>query len=154
MLTDQELGELVAKVQADDVRPKDLRSFLLAVMHDEEMRNNLKLAGKVSHLERDIREKNCAANFSFLLAHSTLSPEAPPKKRNFPHATTRSFAERFNIATITEWKTHVNAVLATTASKPESKKNPKPNLHLSDELYALLRSLEDFWDVRGLYLDA
>ncbi len=30
MLTDQELGELVAKVQADDVRPKDLRSFLLA----------------------------------------------------------------------------------------------------------------------------
>lgn len=150
MLSDQELGELVARVQADDVRPRDLRLFLLAVMNDVEMRNNLKLAGKVSHLERDVREKNCAANIAFLLTHSTLSPEKPPKDAA-RWGTTRNFADRFNIVTVTAWKTHAQTV-STTGNK--GTKPVKPNILLSTELYELLRSLEEFWDVRGHYLSA
>ncbi len=51
MLNDQELGELVVKIQTDDVRPRELREFLLAVTQDAEMRRNLKLAGKVSKVK-------------------------------------------------------------------------------------------------------
>lgn len=154
MLNDQELGELVVKIQTDDVRPRELREFLLAVTQDAEMRRNLKLAGKVSHLERGVRERNCTANFLYLLSHSTLSPEGPPKRT--PNlSTTRAFAEKFGIATIGAWKDHVNKSVTSSTPDPKNKKGPnKPNLVISSELHVLLAALEEFWDVRGLYLSS
>lgn len=153
MLTDQELGELVVKVQMDDVRPRELVTFLSAVTSDGMLRKNLKLAGKVSHLERDIRLKNCRANILFLLCHSTLGPEADPKESTYPHRTTREFAETFHTVTISLWKKHAKTTVVTQAkANLKNKGVPKPDVALSSELYLLLRALEDFWDVGSTYL--
>lgn len=151
MMNDQELGELVVKIQADDVRPHDLSDFLEAVMNDAELRTNLKLAGKVADLDAEIREKNCAAQILFLLSYSTLSPtekpDSEPKKE-----TTRLFSEKFQVGTISGWKDHFSRGPGVPPPVRQNSKSPnRPDLYISEHLYSLITSLEEFWDVRGKF---
>lgn len=150
MMTDQELGELVVKIQADDIRPRDLRAFLEAVINDKELRRNLKLAGQIANLEKDVRENNCAANILFLLTYSTLAPLEKPEEKPTT-ATTRAFAETFQVGTITGWKDHVEKAVAASTRETSSKPN-KPDLKISKELHTIVVALEEFWDCRGKYV--
>lgn len=149
-MTDDELGLLILKVQADDVRPKDLRSFLIAVMNDEELRRNLKLAGKISGLTVDVRQKNCMANVLFLISHSTLGPDGTEEKPGMLHAMTPLFSEKFQVGRTSLWAKHFSAGVPIAAASKKGPRPAKPTLQISKHLFMLITALEDFWDVRGL----
>lgn len=154
MITAEEIGTLVLRVQDDDVRPSDLRKFLSAVLSDEEVRRNARLAGKLSGLDQEVRAKHCVANVLFMLSHGALAPTESAEGEW--HNTTVFFAQKFFFVINGPWRGHlrVDGQVPTAADISKSLRKAKQKrvtpLQVSTHLHRLLRALEEFWDVPSL----
>lgn len=155
-MTPEEIGTLVLRIQDDDVRPSDLRKFLMAITEDAEVRRNASLAGKLSGLPLETRSKHCVANVMFLLSHDAL---APAGEAAFGwQDTTPFFSERFFFVLTGPWKHHlqVDGALPTAADISKAGRRARAKkaipLKVSRYLAGLLRTLEEFWDTDRLLL--
>jgi len=150
-----EIGGLVLRLQDDDIKPFELRRFLLALIADEEIRRNARLAGRLSGLEREVRSKYCLANVVYLLSDALLAPTTAPSDSWQP--TTSFFSARSYALLWGPWRLHfrVGGALPTAAEiarARRSKNGTTPSVAVSSELTVFVKALEEFWDVEGLLL--
>lgn len=152
-MTPDEIGLLVLKMQDDDVRASEMRTFIKALMTDEEIRRNARLVASLSGLPREVREQHCRANAMMLLSIGELGPTTEAVQW---HPTTKLFRESFYICIGGPWKAHIRG----TNDSPQEwqmrirklgtrRSSGMPELSVSEELLGHLRAVEDFWGVRG-----
>ncbi len=153
-MTDDELGLLVLRVQEDDVHPRDVRKFLLAMKNDPEVRRNAGLAGRLATASLDEKRKRCLANILLLLTDPALAPARGPA--TYPVVMDSRMVQVFGSALLGPWVEHCQLVSGQTYLRPTAvlvrsmpKQPGKYVLRISEELNTILDTLCVFWGVRG-----
>jgi hypothetical protein len=172
-MTPSELGLLVLRVQADDVRPHEVRKFLLAMKNDPEVRRNAGLAGRLAEISAEQRPKYLEANALLLLTDPALAPSSTPDFH--PHMITAAVTPTMGPALLGPWKAHFALKEGgkmycppTAAQVQEMRRGAKTStavrvgrgmtagrsdhkyeVWMSSELFEILAALKAFWGVRA-----
>jgi hypothetical protein len=158
-MTPQEIGLLILKIQDDDVLASDVRRFLKILMTDEEVQRNARLAASLSGLSDDVRQGHCLSGILILLTAQALSPEIPPDGQWRP--TTELFSEKFFICLQGPWKEHIQNGDPSLSAQDFKKRirslggrksTGMPALKVSGVLAHRLSIIEEFWGVRGTFV--
>jgi hypothetical protein len=142
-MTPEEIGLIILKMQEDDIRIPEMRSFYKSLATNEAMRRNAALVGRLSTLNDGKRLEYCRAGILFCLASSDIAPGTKPAIA--PSVKTHSsFSVNFSNQALGPWRAH----MLSDNTKPVAIKRQKvvPTIYVSEELAQLLRAIQDLWN--------
>lgn len=153
-MTPDELGLIVLRIQEDDVHPRDIRKFLLAMKNDPEVRSNAGIAGRLATASPEEKRRHCLANVRFLLTDPALAPRTHPP--TYPVVADSRMVTVLGSALLGPWVEHFRLEEGRTYRHPTAvlvrdmpKQPGKYVLRISEELNIILDALCTFWGVRG-----
>lgn len=122
-----EVGALVFKIQADECSAKDIKDFLRELVQDSKLRERCTQIGQLnSKMQENRRKEYCLSMARIMLA----SVEPPvPGKRIDPIGIGMALRSS-SLLKNGKWVKHIHA-----------------GVGLSEELYDMLRALEEMWSV-------
>lgn len=146
-----EFGLLVLRVQEDDVRSHELRTFLRTLMTDPEVRRNARLVAGLADMDAKTRLQFLNANILMLLTHPALKPLASPTVAHPRLRATPEFLLRFAGVLGGTWASHFwfDDDLSRIQRLAREKKPALSSVlvGVSDELRSHLEVLCAFWGV-------
>ena len=135
------------RIQGNDASGSDLKVFLEAITESEGFRQKcVELGSFVARDPRAEREDNCAALVGVLLAD--FAPTSAPRRKD--RHTTPAFVRRCPPPPRGRWAEHVTMKRSEHyKSRSRTKTYFVEWVRVSDELWGMLRALENFFAVTG-----